>query len=77
LLERRSGAAKQVILLENIMIFFKILASISIRKHFQEYCYKLKNFSKLSKPEIMALHEWGRRGTCINYWWKSQSESDH
>jgi hypothetical protein len=26
---------------------------------------------------IPFLHEWGRRGTHIDYWWENQKERDH
>jgi hypothetical protein len=26
---------------------------------------------------VAMWHEWGRRGTLIDYWWESQKERDH
>jgi hypothetical protein len=44
--------AKRLFLIENIMIFLKILTLIFILKYFQEHYRKPSNFSKSCKPKV-------------------------
>jgi hypothetical protein len=41
--------------------------------------YSSPSITRIMKSRRMrwAGHEWGRRGTLIDYWWESQRERDH
>jgi hypothetical protein len=51
----KSGFAKRVFLLEDIMISYKYMAEIFILKYFQEWYCKTKTFFKLCKSKAVIL----------------------
>jgi hypothetical protein len=65
---RQNGMAKHIRLLENIMIFFKILTIIFICKYFQEYCHKPKDVSKLCKPKVMTSAAVPKKWKNFRFW---------